>query len=180
MNVGALARQTRRRSQNLEEFSEAFEGRLEALSRTQDLLVRSQADTVQMADLLRFELQALGVEEGANVRLEGPPWELSARVAHPMSMTVHELATNAAKYGALSTEAGTLAITWTTDQEGDREHVRFYWREQGMLLSNYRSHKGFGTELIERSLPHLFGGSSRLVFHPDGIACEIEFFLPQA
>jgi two-component sensor histidine kinase len=178
MNVRALARQTRQRSQGLEQFSEAFEGRLEALSRTQDLLVRSEADTVQIADLLRFELQALGAEEGANLRLDGPPWELPARIAHPMGMTVHELATNAAKHGALSTDAGTLTITWTTDRQDGRQHVRFHWRERGVPLSAPPSRKGFGTELIERGLPYLFGGSSHLAFHPDGVECQIEFFLP--
>ncbi len=179
MNVRALANQTRRGSRSLEDFSQSFEGRLDALARTQDLLVRSIGDSAQLRDLIRFELGALGADEGARVTLEGPPIELPARVAQPMSLTLHELATNAAKYGALSTESGTITIKWATEGPGSgRCLLRINWRERGLGLVAHRRDRGFGTELIERSLPHLFGGFSRLSYHSDGAECQIEFEMP--
>jgi two-component sensor histidine kinase len=181
MNVRALANQTRRASRSLDDFSHSFEGRLDALARTQDLLVRSISDSARLGDLIRFELGALGADEGPRVKLEGPTVELPARVAQPMSLTVHELATNAAKYGALSTESGTIAIKWAAEgRASDRCVLRMNWRERGLRLMPGQRDRGFGTELIERSLPHLFGGFSRLSYHPDGVECQIEFAMPSS
>ncbi|HZU29360.1 MAG TPA: sensor histidine kinase, partial [Bryobacteraceae bacterium] len=101
--------------------------------------------------------------------------QLPARVAQPMSMTLHELATNAAKYGALGAESGVIDIHWSTEGAPVRRAVRMNWRERGVRVVNDHPTRGFGTELIEQSLPYLFGGFSRLLFHPDGVECEIEF-----
>lgn len=179
LNVRALAQQTKRTSHSLEDFSQAFEGRVNALARTQDLLVRSAADTAKLRDLIGFELTALGAEEGHRLTLEGPDIELSSRVAQSMSMTVHELATNALKYGALSSESGAITIYWSQKRTGGKRLVRINWRERGVRIDTGNPRKGFGRELIERSLPYLLGGFSRLTLHPDGAECQIEFANPE-
>jgi two-component sensor histidine kinase/PAS domain-containing protein len=178
-NVRALAAQTRQGSRTLDEFIEAFDARLSALARTQDLLVRGPLEKVQLVDLVRFELEASGGHEGSNFALTGPAVRLSPRDAQAMAMTVHELATNAVKYGALSADAGHVEVAWRTEQRDAQTHLWLRWRERGLELRNTAPEKGFGSRVIEESLPYIFGGTSQLTFHSDGVECVIEFPLPE-
>jgi two-component sensor histidine kinase/PAS domain-containing protein len=178
-NVRALAAQTRQGSRTLDEFIEAFDARLSALARTQDLLVRGPLDKVQLIDLVRFELEASGGHEGANFTLQGPLVSLLPRDAQAMAMTVHELTTNAVKYGALSADAGHIEVAWRTEQRDAKTHLSLRWRERGVELAGTAPERGFGSRVIEGSLPYIFGGTSKLTFHPDGAECVIEFPLPE-
>jgi two-component sensor histidine kinase/PAS domain-containing protein len=178
-NVRAIAAQTRHRSRTLDEFIGAFDARLGALARTQDLLARAPLEMVQLVDLVRFELEASGAQEGSSFTLHGPAVRLSPRDAQAVAMTIHELTTNAAKYGALSVDPGLLEVAWRIEQRDAGPHLWLRWREQGLELGDTAPRKGLGARVIEESLPYILGGTSRLTFHPDGVECLIEFPVPE-
>jgi two-component sensor histidine kinase/PAS domain-containing protein len=178
-NVRALASQSRQSSTSLNGFIEAFDARLRALARAQDLLVRGPLQKVRLVELVRLELEASGGREGATFTVRGPAVHLSPRDAQAMAMTIHELATNALKYGGLSVPAGRVEVAWRTDRRDDDWHLRLQWRERGVGIENSTPTRGFGARTIEENLPYILGGSSRLTFHPDGAECVIEFPLPE-
>ena len=178
-NVRAIASQTRRSSRTLEDFMNAFEARLGALARAQDLMVRAPLEKVQLGELIRFELEASGGQEGSNFTLKGPTVRLSPRDAQAMAMTIHELTTNAIKYGAFSVEAGQVEVAWRIEQRDAKTHLWLHWRERGLQLQDTSPQRGFGSRVIEDSLPYILGGTSRLTFHSDGVECVMEFPLPR-
>ena len=178
MNVRALVWQTQRDNRTLDQFVEVLESRLGALARAQDLLLRSDSDVLLHA-LLRMELAAFAGQEGGKFTLEGPPVRLPARAAQAMAMTAHELATNAAKYGALKIPSGRIEATWRTESREGAEWLRFEWRERGVKIGEPPKRKGFGTEVIESGVTYLFGGSSNLAFTPEGVEFVLEFSLPK-
>jgi two-component sensor histidine kinase len=179
-NVRTLASQTRHSAATLDEFFGAFEARLGALARTQDLLVRNPLEAIDLHDIIRLELDAIGAREGQSYHVEGPEVRLSPRDAQAMAMTVHELTTNAAKYGALSAERGRIEIAWTIDIAGCRKHLDFRWQERGVRLEDPAPSKGFGSRVIEETLPYMLGGSAELTFETDGVACALHFPLAGA
>ena len=95
-----------------------------------------------------------------------------------MSMTIHELTTNAAKYGALKADQGQIEIRWRIDRRNGADHLTFNWRERGVPLEDRSPDRGFGSEVIERALAYMLGGSAQLAFEPDGVAYRLEFPLP--
>lgn len=179
-NVHAVAQQTRRGADSLDDFFDAFQARLNALVRTQDLLVRNPTQSVQLHDVLDLEMTAIGAEHGIDYIVEGPSVTLSARKAQAFAMTVHELTTNAAKYGALAVDGGTIEVTWNKERRKRHEHLVFSWREFGVAISDLNPAKGFGSRVIERSLPHMLEGTGELSFHPDGAECRLDFPLSPA
>jgi len=178
--VRSMARQTRRRHRSLDAFLEAFDARLDALARTQDLLLTTPSGAIQLRDIVVAELTAGGVEPGANVTVEGPAVALLPREAQAMGMTIHELTTNAAKHGALKAQQGRIEVRWSLDQTGEGQHLRFGWRERGVKVEDAEPTRGFGTEVIERNLAYMLGGSARLSFASDGADYRLEFHLPRA
>lgn len=178
--VRSMARQTRRRHRSLDAFLEAFDARLDALARTQDLLLTAPSGAIQLRDIVVAELTAGGVEPGANVTVEGPAVALLPREAQAMGMTIHELTTNAAKHGALKAQQGRIEVGWSLDQTGEGQHLRFGWRERGVKVEDAEPTRGFGTEVIEKNLAYMLGGSARLSFASDGADYRLEFHLPRA
>ncbi len=174
-NVRALAAQTCKNGPALK----AFDTRLQALARTQDLLVAGPLDKVRLGDLVRFELEASGGREGTQFTLQGPWVSLSPRDTQAMAMTIHELTTNALKYGALSVASGRVEVTWRTEPRDGRSHLWLRWRERGLEVQDAAPRRGFGARVIENSLPYILGGTSQLTFHPNGVECVIEFPLPE-
>ena len=96
-----------------------------------------------------------------------------------MAMAIHELVTNAAKYGALSNEGGSIEVRWLTEQRDGKEYAVFRWRERGVPIQIAAIKKGFGSQIIEYSLPYALGGKAQLTFHSDGVECIIEFPLSE-
>ena len=96
-----------------------------------------------------------------------------------MAMATHELVTNAAKYGALSNEGGSIEVRWLTEQRDGEEYAVFQWRERGVPIQIAATKKGFGLQIIEYSLPYALGGKAQLTFHSDGVECIIEFPLSE-
>lgn len=176
--VRSMANQTRKRHHDFDEFFEAFDGRLDALSRAQDRLLAAASNRVELREIVSQELEAGGVETGTNVTLDGPSVRFSPRDAQTMSMTIHELTTNAAKYGALKVDQGQIEIWWRIDRRNGVDHLTFNWRERGVPLEDLSPDKGFGSEVIERALAYMLGGSARLTFEPDGVAYRLDLPLP--
>jgi two-component system CheB/CheR fusion protein len=179
-NVRALALQTRRGSRGLDDFFGAFDSRLNALARAQELIVRGAADKVALRDIVLCELEAAGATAGPNVAVQGPAVGLSPHHAQAVAMTVHELATNAAKHGALAVDGAHVEIVWRLGPDDRHGPLFFEWHEHGVPVGRLDPPQGFGTNVIRHSLPHLLGGSAELVFTRDGVACRIEFPLAGA
>jgi PAS domain S-box-containing protein len=177
--VRSMARQTRRRHHSLDAFIEAFDARLDALARTQDLLLTAPSGAIQLRDIVIAELTAGGVEPGKNVTVEGPAVALLPREAQAMGMTLHELTTNAAKHGALKAQQGRIEVRWRLDQTREGQHLKFGWRERGVKVEDAEPPRGFGAEVIERNLAYMLGGSARLSFASDGADYRLEFPLPR-
>jgi two-component sensor histidine kinase len=178
-SVRALASQTRQRGSTLEAFAEAFDARLQALARAQDLLLRGPLNRVALAELVRFELEASGAREGSTFSLSGPAVRLPLRDAQAVAMTIHELTTNALKYGALSVASGRVEVVWAIERRNERWQFWFRWREHGVEVTSLAPDKGFGSRQIEQNLPYMLGGSSHLTFHRDGAECVFELPLPE-
>jgi PAS domain S-box-containing protein len=175
--VQALASQTLLAGGPPEELAEAFEGRLEALARAHGLLTSTGWAGADLGELVGQTL-APYLDGGAGPAAEGPAVALPPRRAVALAMVLHELATNAAKYGALSVPGGTVGVEWGMDDgegEGGVRRVRLSWREAGGPAVREPGRKGFGTALIEQSLLHDLEGTGGLRFEPDGLRCELSF-----
>ncbi|WP_207537627.1 PAS domain S-box protein [Sabulicella rubraurantiaca] len=182
--VQAMARQTRKDVASLDAFGERFNARLGALARANYLLSRLGAwDRIAFDELLRTELQAHGAlgrgDGGDQVTLDGPPGVLLRSVmVQTFALALHELATNAVKYGALSSPEGRLAVRWwlTTQSDGGR-CLHVHWSEHGAAISapdaEERRGHGRGRELIEHALPYQLGAEVNYELGPEGVECRI-------
>jgi two-component sensor histidine kinase len=171
--IRAIIRRTARSDQSAEEYAGLLEGRLGALARVQDMLMRVPHAGADLMELASEEFLAQGVPE-ERVTLVGPSVPLSGNVAASLALALHELTTNAIKFGALSAAQGHVAVTWN---ENERDgYLRLDWREAGVpiLLTVPRTH-GFGVELLENTLPYELGARTSIEFAPGGLACMIEF-----
>jgi PAS domain S-box-containing protein len=173
--VQALAQQSFGGSDVPEDARSAFDGRLEALASAHDVLTREQWKSVDLKDIVRGALKACGVSDRASVK--GPSVQFGPRVAVTLAMTLHELCTNAIKYGALSVEDGRVSIAWAISGE-DEPRLRFRWKERrGPRVSEPRR-RGFGSRLIERALATDLKGKARLEYPSDGVLFEFDAPLP--
>jgi PAS domain S-box-containing protein len=174
--VQAIAYQTRRNSRSLDDFGAEFESRLGALSRVQSLLARVDHQGVDLHELVGAELLAHGdgSVEGKS-RVSGPPIMLSAASAQVLALALHELATNAVKYGALAHPSGELEVQWREAHDDGKHELILRWTESSVAIPQGEGarRKGYGSELIERALPYQLGAKTRLEFAPDGVRCTI-------
>lgn len=147
----------------------AFTGRLEVMAKAHNLLSKSRWQGAELSNLLRTMLGAYG----ERISLTGPPVRLDPKMTQTLGMAVHELATNAVKYGALSAYAGTVALAWRVEGE-DVPRLVIEWQEQGGPPAAAPQRNDFGLNFIERSLAHEFGGATELDFRPEGLHCRID------
>ena len=171
--IRAVARRTRARSESLDEFARSFDDRLAAIARTHALLSRTETSAVPMGELLALELSAHGAVEGENLTQRGPGLLISAKQAQGLSMAFHELATNAVKHGALSADNGRIDVSWKTEVTSAENRLRIRWRETGITIEREPARRGFGSDILERSIPHVLNGSFERTLHHDGIECVI-------
>ncbi|SEH13098.1 Bacteriophytochrome (light-regulated signal transduction histidine kinase) [Sphingopyxis sp. YR583] len=157
--------------ETLENYANSLRGRIQALSLAHDQVVRSDGGGA-LADLLKAELMPYWAG-GERIALEGPPVWMDARAYSIMALVLHELSTNAAKYGALSASNGQLSVSWSLNETGA---CRLLWRESGGPRVEMPSRRGFGSVLIERSVPFDLGGTSDLDYKADGL--QAEFLIP--
>jgi two-component sensor histidine kinase len=171
--IRAIIRRTARSDQTAEEYAGLLEGRLGALARVQDMLMRVPHAGADLIELASGEFLAQGVPE-ERVILAGPSVALSGNVAASLALALHELTTNAIKFGALSAAQGRVSVAWKENEQDG--FLRLEWREAGVpiLLTAPRT-SGFGVELLENMLPYELGARTSLELAPGGLTCVIEF-----
>jgi PAS domain S-box-containing protein len=169
--VQSIAMQTQRSTP--EDFPVRFEERLLALSNAHDLLTRRQWSGVGLVELLEREFAPYAGGDEPPIRLEGPDLTLPARVSVAFGMVVHELATNAAKYGSLSNEAGRVDLTWKVEQDAGSRTLALRWVETGGPATAEPKRRGFGRRLIERNITGDLGGRVEMSFAPTGLQCSL-------
>lgn len=169
--VQSLARQTRRD----DDRGERLEGRILSLSKTHDLLSRDDWGGASLRTVLENELSPFRDDQDHRFGLEGTDLDLPPRYVLALGMTVHELTTNAAKYGALSTEAGRVDVAWSVviGESGARRLV-MEWCESGGPPVQVPSKRGFGTRLITGGVSRELGGTVRLDFAAEGLRCSLD------
>lgn len=172
--VNAIAHQTLSRSGNLTEFGGRFSDRLSALGRVQALVARTDGSGIALRDLVESEIDAHTQDRDGRVKIEGPPVILRETAGETVALALHELSTNALKYGALATAGGQLSVTWRTPAG----LLCLEWQESGAAhVPSASRRRGYGRELIETALPFALGARTKLEFGNDGVHCCIE--LPQ-
>src|SRR5665213_1373462 len=167
----AIAAQTFRSASKAER--EKFEGRLGALAEAHNLLSTEKWQGSELKDVINRVLQPYLINNPGRMRMFGPGVPLSPRLAVVLSMIVHEIATNAAKYGALSNETGTVTLNWEVIEEGVRSKLRLIWTETGGAHVVAPVQRGFGSRLIERSARDQLGGEATVDFLPRGVVCTV-------
>jgi two-component sensor histidine kinase/CheY-like chemotaxis protein len=176
--VVAIAQQTFQKTNDIDEFRAAFMGRIEALADAHGLLFQANWNDLDLAEVIDAALRPFRRGDGKSIQVDGGPIRLPPTQALTLNLIVHELATNAAKYGALSREGGEVRVGWTVDgYDGDRR-LRLEWKEAGGPEVTPPKRRGFGSTLIERSLTYEFDGAAELDFQPEGLVCRLSLPLP--
>jgi PAS domain S-box len=174
--IQAMARQTARHAGSIDAFLGQFGARVQALAASHDLLVRESWYGASIGELIRSQLAMYIDREGKEqVTIDGPAVALKPEAAQNLGLALHELAVNAAKFGALSVPAGRLSVTWDrADGDGvDGQKLALDWREQAGPKVKPRRKRGFGSIVIERNLARALDAEVDLDFNPEGLHCHI-------
>ncbi|MGD9693313.1 MAG: PAS domain-containing protein [Phycisphaerales bacterium] len=175
----SLADATARASTTLDDFRSAFNGRLRALARTHALLARSRWSGVRIGDLVGETLAPYSDPMGPRVDTDGPNALLPPRAAAPLCMALHELATNAIKYGSLTVSSGVVTVQWSiTGDENAPDSLDLTWTERGGPPVAPPTRRGFGATLITDAISHELGGNAVITMDTDGLVCRITTPLP--
>jgi len=158
--------------EDVEDYANHLLGRIEAIARVQ-LAVAVAGDGIDIAAIVAEELQSVGAHEGDAVVIEGPPFRLAFRPAEKIGLAIHELATNAVKFGALACDTGHLRVAWRIEEGRDGGALVIEWIERGVPGRVTRERNGFGGELVERALPYELSATTVLVFEPGGVRCTL-------
>lgn len=176
--VQSIAHQTMNTAKTTEAFRDGFDDRLDALSRVQNLLSRTGEDPVTVGELVRMELEALAAGSyEAKVALKGPRIRVRRGAVQMLALAVHELATNARKYGALSRDHGRLSVTWRHEpSENGRRWLTLEWNEVGLARgaeSLNWGRSGYGRRLIEQALPYSLSARTKFEMGDDSLHCSL-------
>lgn len=174
--VGAIASQTLRNS-DMDTARATFNERLRALANAHDILNSTRWTSASMRQVVENTISAFAAGQ---ISVSGQPLSISPKMALTMALAINELATNALKYGALSTPAGRVEIEWTLDLANPSGGLTWLWRESGGPPVVEPARRGFGTFLIQRVLATDFGGSVRLAYGPSGVECVLTAPIPEA
>lgn len=173
--VSSLAKQSARSARSVSDFSESFQQRIMGLARSTDLLIAGGVAGVELTELIKVQIEPFRPADASGLETKGPKFRLSLQAAQTLGLALHEMATNAAKYGALSTPHGKLSVKWSLD--GD--DLTIVWRER---LQSFEAPstgtKGFGTQLIDRTLGGALGARIERIYHEDGLECRL--VIPQS
>ncbi len=166
--IQAMVRFTR--AESIKEFTDAVEGRVAALSRAHSLLSDSRWRGADMRTLVREELAPFWLQEKGRASFDGPPVALVPAAAQSMAIMIHELATNAVKYGAFAAPKGSVRVDWLLDADG---WLRLCWTEADGPPVARPSRHGFGLEVIERTVVDQFDGEAHFDWRPEGLTCTL-------
>ena len=175
--VQSIARQSFKSSVDPETAQLAFEGRLQALSEAHDLLTHKQWEAAPIQLVIQDAMRAHAEPE--RLSIDGPPIEVAPKTAISLALAIHELATNAVKYGALSNASGRVSIGWDTQPGDTGDQFTLIWAEQGGPPVRAPERRGFGTRMIERGLAAELNGSVAIDFEEGGLRCRVTAPLPQ-
>jgi PAS domain S-box-containing protein len=169
-NVLAVAQAILRltRADTLPDFVAAVEGRIKALARVHTQVAENRWDGAELGQLAASALESFGTREG-QARMDGPRVWVSPAAAQVLGILLHELATNAAKHGALSMQGGRVELLWSLEPSGD---LRLSWAERNGPPVATPSRRSFGTQVIERNIPDQLGGKASVSWSPRGLQCE--------
>jgi PAS domain S-box-containing protein len=170
--VLSIANQTGSRAESLDEFARSFRGRIQALAAAHSLLTAVNWDAAALRAVVEQALQPYASSDGSNVQIGGDEVLLRPSAALTFSLILHELATNAAKYGALQKPGGLVAVDWRVQSHGGPE-LHLHWTETRGPPVQPPVRRGFGLELIERSVTYELGGQAVLDYRVEGLSCEI-------
>lgn len=171
--VISLATQTMRRSRTMEEFSENYMGRIHALTAAYSLLSNENWQTVLLRDVVTEELKPFLDGERINIMVKGPPVPLEPRAALALGMAIHELTTNAVKYGALSVPEGNVSVQWQVEPQLDGKYLALHWIERNGPAVVAPSRHGFGMTLIERGLRQDMDAEVTVEFAVEGVSARL-------
>jgi two-component sensor histidine kinase len=171
--IQSIARQTLNGAADAE-GRRAFEGRLLALSQAHNVLTREHWVSARLHDIVANTFEPYGTPADGTFRMNGPDIRLSPHAALALALALHELATNAAKYGALSVREGCVGLRWSIDPARAPACLRLNWVEVGGPPVTPPRRRGFGSRLIERGLAMEIDGKVKLEFNPRGVRCRIE------
>lgn len=166
--VQGVMNTTAKSSATIEEFQEAFAGRIASLAKTHAVMTDELEQCVSFLHLLNQELSPYSDDQGLRIRLVGPSVDLPSQIAVPLGMAVHELTTNAAKHGALSREEGRIEVYWTLIDTGRGPALLCEWKEQDGPTVAPPTREGFGSMLLNRVLSQQIRADVQTSFNPDG------------
>ncbi len=177
--VSSIAKQTARHARTLAGFHDSFQKRIHGLARSTDLLIAGGVAGVELRELIDAQLEPFHPSEADRVEMKGPSVRLSNQAAQTLGLALHEMATNAAKYGAFSMQEGKLSVSWKISDT----QLDLIWREYVPRMRRRSRATGFGTEVIERMLGGALGAGIERIFHRNGLECRfsipMERLLPE-
>jgi two-component system CheB/CheR fusion protein len=171
--VRSISRRSAETSTTVEEYGSHLDGRLNAFARSQAMVTRDPEGGVDLEYLIVEELLGCNAHEGEQLRVSGPTVRFQPKAAETFALAIHELATNAIKYGALSQPSGRIDVSWRVDDAADPAQLIFDWREREGPAVKPPRRKGFGSELLERTLAFELKGKTTLTYNAAGIHCTI-------
>jgi PAS domain S-box-containing protein len=176
--VAVISSYTRQGSNSIDQFVAVLDRRIQSMANAHSLLSQNRWSGVNLADLVHNQLAPYATI--ANTVISGPDVTLTPTTTQAVAMALHELVTNAVKYGALSSPNGHVSVNWDRHQhEGATPRVEIEWRETGGPPVVSSPKLGYGTNLIRELIPHELGGTVDLAFAPDGVRCKIDVPIEQ-
>ena len=171
--VATVIERAREDTKSIDDFVSSLRSRIQSIAGTETLLSQSRGRGVSLPDLVRTELRPYAT--GTNTSVDGPPVYLLPAPSHALAMVLHELATNAAKYGALSQSGGHVSVRWRQTAElSSAPMLRIEWKETGGPQVAAPTREGYGSSVIRDLLAYEMAGRVDLVFEADGVSCTIE------
>ena len=176
--IGAIASQTFRQGRPARDALDAFSARLKAMAGAQDILIQAAGDGASLHQLVSMALEPYQQRDAPDrIAISGPGAWIDGPRSASLTMAMHELATNAVKYGALSVDGGCVTVCWRIEDTSGVRCLHLEWRERGGPSVKPPKQRGFGSRLIERALAMELRGKAEIAFRPEGVVCEITAFL---
>jgi two-component sensor histidine kinase len=172
--IQSIARQTIRQTDTKEDFEARFSRRLSAFGHSLDLLIANDWRGARVDDLVRLELAPFGLMDRVQISTKGPPLVLSSVAARNIGLALHELATNASKFGALSVPEGEVAVHWALASRGGEKRFHMTWWESGGPIVTEPTRRGFGRQLIQHVPAQALGGKLTYEFLPAGVRWTLD------
>nr|WP_321446337.1 CHASE domain-containing protein [uncultured Cohaesibacter sp.] len=176
--IMAISRQTLLHSKSLDEFSDSFNARLQAMANAQDALTQSHWQKADLFDLLAMELEQVLGRESFGDQISGPDIELNEEAAPALGLTFHELATNALKYSDVADREDALSVTWNVCESPNSRELQIRWVEMSKATVKAPTHKGFGTKLIDANILGVLSGTINRQYSENGLVIDISIPLP--